>query len=152
VIDSLPLMGRYFCKQILPIYLLDNHDVQGRNEVRWRLGQETSLAPPCSNLRSFGSKCTVLKQVLVTLLWLFGPIGRPGNCDPLYPSFRLWCHAIKIGKFSENKQIFKSERHELLFHKHLQFSNTIRHGSFTDCQQWLLAVFQVFLLKFLCHV
>jgi len=23
---------------------------QGRTEVRWRLGQETSLAPPCSNL------------------------------------------------------------------------------------------------------
>jgi len=45
---------------------------QGLNEVRWRLGQEASLAPPFSNLRSFGSKCTVLKQVLVTLLGLFG--------------------------------------------------------------------------------
>ena len=32
---------------------------QGRNEVRWRPGQETSLAPPCSNLRSFGSKSAV---------------------------------------------------------------------------------------------
>ena len=31
-----------------------------------------------------------------------------------------------IGKISENKQIFKSERHELLFHEHLQFSKTIR--------------------------
>jgi len=29
---------------------------QGRGEIRWRLGQETSLAPPCSNVRSFGSK------------------------------------------------------------------------------------------------
>jgi len=29
-------------------FWLDNPDVQGRNEVRWRLGQETSLAPPCS--------------------------------------------------------------------------------------------------------
>jgi len=36
---------------------------QGRNEVRWRPGHEASLAPPCSNLRSFGSKCTVLKKV-----------------------------------------------------------------------------------------
>jgi len=45
---------------------------QGRNEVRWRPGQEASLAPPCSNLRSFGSKCTMLKKVLVTLLGLFG--------------------------------------------------------------------------------
>jgi len=41
------------------------------NEVRWRPGQETSLAPPCSNLRSFESKSTVLKKVLVTLLGLF---------------------------------------------------------------------------------
>ena len=43
---------------------------QRRNEVRRRPGQEASLAPRCSNLRSFGSKCTVLKEVLVTLLGL----------------------------------------------------------------------------------
>jgi len=43
-----------------------------RNEVRWRPGQEASLAAPCSNLRSFGSKCTVLKNAFVTLLGLFG--------------------------------------------------------------------------------
>jgi len=34
---------------------------------RQRPGQEASLAPPCSNLRSLGSTCTVLKKVLVTL-------------------------------------------------------------------------------------
>ena len=28
----------------------------GRNEVRWHPGQEASLAPPRSNLRSFGSE------------------------------------------------------------------------------------------------
>jgi len=60
---------------------------QGRNEVRWRPGQEASLAPPCSNLRSFGSKSTVLKKVLATLLGLFGPptavSRRPGNYVPL---------------------------------------------------------------------
>jgi len=50
---------------------------------------------------------------------------RPGNCAPLPPSLRLWCYAIKIEKFSENKQIFKSERHALLFHEHLQFSKKI---------------------------
>jgi len=44
----------------------------GRNEVRWCPGQEASLAPPCSKLRSFGSKRTVWKEVLVTLLGLFG--------------------------------------------------------------------------------
>jgi len=47
--------------------------VQGRNEVRWRLGQETSLLHPCSNLRSFGSKCSTFKKVLMTLLGLFAP-------------------------------------------------------------------------------
>jgi len=46
--------------------------IQGRTEVRWRLGQETSLAPPCSNLRSFGSKSTVLKKKLTPLLGFFG--------------------------------------------------------------------------------
>jgi len=48
---------------------------QGRNEARWRPGQEAPLAPPCSNLRSFGSKCSVLKKVLVTLLGLIGARG-----------------------------------------------------------------------------
>ena len=55
-------------------------------------------------------------------------------CSPRYVS---GLYAIKIGNFSENKQIFKSERHE-----HLQFLNTIWHGSCTDCQQGLLAAFQ----------
>ena len=53
---------------------------QGRNEVRWRPGQEASLAPPYLKLRSSGRKCTVLKKVLVTLLGLFGApaaIRRP---------------------------------------------------------------------------
>ena len=36
----------------------------GRTEARWRPGKETSLAPPFSNLRSFGSKYTVLKKKL----------------------------------------------------------------------------------------
>jgi len=43
---------------------------QGRNEVRLRPGQEARLAPPRSNLRSFGSKCTPLKKVLAILLGL----------------------------------------------------------------------------------
>ena len=51
---------------------------------------------------------------------------------------------MKIGKISENKQIFKSERHVLLFHAHLQFSNTIRHGSCLDRQLKLLAAFRIF--------
>ena len=121
--------------------------MQGRNEVRWRLGQEICLAPPCSNLSFFGSKCTVLEKVLMTLLWLFGPCSdsAPRELRSLAPSLRLWCYAIKIGKFSENKQIFKSERPELPVHEHLQFSNTIRHGSCTDCQQKLLSRYFRFL-------
>jgi len=38
------------------------------------------------NLRAFGSKCTVLKNVLTTVLGVFGAlivIRRPGNCAPL---------------------------------------------------------------------
>ena len=66
--------------------------IHGRNKVRWSPGQEASSVSLCSNLRSCGSKCTVLKKVLVTLLGLFGVprshsasavIRRPGNCTPL---------------------------------------------------------------------
>jgi len=59
---------------------------QGRTEVRWGPGQETSLPPPCSKLRFYGNKCTVLKIVLATLLGLFGApivIPLPANCYPL---------------------------------------------------------------------
>jgi len=49
----------------------DTNDFQGRNKVRWHPEQEASLAPPFSNLRSFGSKYTVSKKVLSTLLGLF---------------------------------------------------------------------------------
>jgi len=104
-------------------------------------GARNMFCAPCSNLRFFGSKCTVLEKVLMTLLWLFGPRSDSAQeeyCALLPPSLRLWCYVIKMGQFSENKQIFKSERHELLFHEHLQFSNTIRHGSCIDCQQRLL--------------
>jgi len=45
---------------------------QVRNEFRWRPGQEASLWPQCSNMRSFGSKCTVMKRALVTVLGYFG--------------------------------------------------------------------------------
>jgi len=36
--------------------------LQGLNEVRWRPGQETSSAPPCSSLKSFGTKCAVVES------------------------------------------------------------------------------------------
>ena len=46
--------------------------------------------PPCSKLRSFGSKCTALKKVLATSLGLIGPaIRRPGYCAPVPPCYAL---------------------------------------------------------------
>ena len=54
------------------VFVVTGICTQGRNEVRWQPGQESSLAPPCSNLRSFGSKFAVLKKVIATLLGLFG--------------------------------------------------------------------------------
>jgi len=43
-----------------------------RTEVKRGPGKETNLAPPFSNLRSFGSKYTVLKKKIATFLELFG--------------------------------------------------------------------------------
>jgi len=64
------------------------------------------------------------------------------------PWLRFWCYKIRIGKFSEKEKFFKFEGHELLFHEHLQFANTIWHGSYTDCQQRLLVAFQVSSCRF----
>ena len=85
---------------------------QGRNEVRWGPGQEASLAPPFSILKNLGSKCTVLKKVLVTLLRLFGAplwfgapivVRRPGNCaTPCPPSWRPWPTLSKAVKTRKN--------------------------------------------------
>jgi len=51
-------------------------------------GQEASLASPCSNLMSFGSQCSVLKKVLVTL----GLFRRLGNCTLFARSLCSWPH------------------------------------------------------------
>ena len=62
------------------------HLGQWRTECRWRPGKEASLTPPCLDLRSFGSKFTVLKKVLATLLGLFGAPRSdlaPGALCPL---------------------------------------------------------------------
>ena len=45
--------------QILGENKTDGCCAQRRNEVSWHPGKETSLEPPCSNLRSFGSKSAV---------------------------------------------------------------------------------------------
>ena len=38
------------------------HCLQGRNEVRWRPGQEASLAPPCSILWSFWKQMYCIEE------------------------------------------------------------------------------------------
>jgi len=72
---------------------LTEFDNKGRTAVGWSPGQETSLATPCSNLRSFRSKCTVLKEELATLLGLF---GARGIVAPIPPSLRPWTHTRAI--------------------------------------------------------
>jgi len=57
----------------------------GRTEVGWRPGQEASLAPPYSNLWSFGSKCAPEESTCD----IFGTFRRPGNCAPLVTPL-LW--------------------------------------------------------------
>jgi len=76
--------------------LLNVGHVQVRNEGKWRPGHEANLAPPRSNLSFFGSKCTLLKEVFVTLLEFFGDtvaICSPGTCALLPPSLRPWSSA-----------------------------------------------------------
>jgi len=60
---------------------------QERAEVRWLPGKETSLAPPCANLGSFGSKCTALEKQLATLLDFLVPPSdsAPGALCPRAP-------------------------------------------------------------------
>ena len=77
---------------------------QGCNEVRWRPGHEASLAPPCSTLRSFGSKCTVLKKVLMTLLGLFGAPRSDSAPGELFPLAPLVTPLVSVLSCSINKQ------------------------------------------------
>jgi len=80
-------------------------------------GQEASLVPPLSSLRSFGNKSTVLKQVLVTLLGLLEPLAviqrphsAPGElCLPCRPRFTpavVFNIGVRAGKFLEVRRIF----------------------------------------------
>jgi len=68
----------------------------------WHRGQETSLAPPGSNLRSFGRKCTALKKKTCDIVGTFGcsSVSRPGDCAPLVTPlvwhFATKCVAVKF--------------------------------------------------------
>jgi len=69
---------------------------QGRNEVRWRPGQETSLAPPISNLSSFRTKYTVLKTVLAKLLGHFATPRSDSAPGESYPPCPLVTSLLQI--------------------------------------------------------
>jgi len=63
------------------------------------------MAPQCSNRKSFGSKCTVLKKKLATFLGFFGAppvIRRPLHCAPLVTPmvwhFATNCAAVKFAE------------------------------------------------------
>jgi len=80
-------MGRYFCKQISPFWL-DNRDVQGRNEVRWGLGKETSLAPMFkSDVFRKQMYCFEKSAYDIVTFWPPAEIQRPGNCFPFPPRY-----------------------------------------------------------------
>jgi len=69
---------------------------QGRNEGRWRPGEEASSAPPWLKLRSFGSRCRRPRSHSAPPQ-LFGfpiVIRRPGIVTPLPPSLRP-CFKLK---------------------------------------------------------
>jgi len=67
-------------KGIMDLRLVKIGWTQGRNEVRWRPGQEISLASLCSNLRSFRSNAPYWKKYLWHYWDFFsstGVISRP---------------------------------------------------------------------------
>jgi len=85
VVRGVSFFRGWRCKiKIYPLFSTFFEPFQGRTEVRWRPGQETSLAPLCSNLNSFRRKCTVLKKVL-RRCWDFSALpsdSAPGTLLP----------------------------------------------------------------------
>jgi len=93
--------------------------------------QVWSLASSCSNLRSFGNKCTVLKQVLVTLLFFSAPhavISRPhgnsatGEFFPFSPLITPLPHAFLNCKAASTPGHYLKQC----------FSTFLTHGLFSD--------------------
>ena len=121
--------------------------MQGRNKARRRLGQETSLTPSCSNLRSFGSKYNVLKEVLMTLLWLFGPRSdsAPGELCLLSPLVTPLVMCNKNRKIFRKQNKFSSPN--LMNFYFINICNFRTQYamlcSCTNCQQRLLTAFPV---------
>ena len=102
---------------LVKMSMFNSHMQAWCSGVRWRLGQEASLAPPCSNLRFFESKCTVLKKVLVTrpvtrgtrhpwkippplenvldIVYKFGPLSEKSSPPLVSQAFGTACDVVK---------------------------------------------------------
>jgi len=80
---------------------------------------KTSLAPPWSNLSSFGSKFTVLMKVLVTFSELFRASrsnSAPGELfPPCLPSLHSWIVVILALKFRSLQPIFSAGFSQLVW-------------------------------------
>jgi len=82
---------------------------------RWRPGQEASLASPCSNVRSFGSKCTALKYCSL-LLALLGPRSHSasGASCPL-PPVVMPLITVRSDAPQKTMVLSSNQRHEGIF-------------------------------------
>ena len=80
---------------------------------------------PCSNLRSFGSKSTLLKKVLVRLLRLFGvprSDSAPGNCAPLaLPRYAPGCQPVFTKKARPCPK--KSQKSQIAVLRHTRYTH-----------------------------
>jgi len=107
---------------LTPYCRCTTHDRTGRHP-----GQEANLAPPCSNLRSLGSKCTALRKVHVTLDFLapsqsFGAPhsdSTPGELYPPCPPSLRPCDRINVSWFC---QVLKKMK-QLLWQTNTSFLN-----------------------------
>ena len=93
--------------------------------------QKTNLASPCSNLRSFGRKCTVFNKKLVTLLGLFSTLQSFSAWGIVPTSLFLWCdisrqmHSCEIHKNPECLgSLVKIDRSQLFSFGHVSGSLT----------------------------
>jgi len=116
--------------------------VQGCNEVTWHQGQEASLAHPCSNLRSFGTKCTVLKKVRDIARTFRRPYrhsARPqcfdarGIVPPLTPWSGPWSYDSSFSSSNKRSRLKTASG----FEKHLELL-LLLWTFFKDCVQKLV--------------
>jgi len=109
-------------------HTLDTSLVIARGVTRLNGARARSLAPPFSNLKSFGSNCTLFMKVLVTLPGLFGALrsdSAPWKFHPLCPP----CYAPG---HSALQSIGVSTQSTLRGEKHFNNAPTIHPSSYSD--------------------